>query len=44
MDPQAMQAMEMGIGDEEPVPEGGEEPQTDPSSAVSPADQKRGEL
>ena len=44
MDPQAMQAMEMGIGEEEPVPEGGEEPQTDPSSAVSPADQKRGEL
>ena len=44
MDPQAMQAMERGIGDEEPVPEGGEEPQTDPSSAVSPADQKRGEL
>ena len=44
MDPQAMQAMEMGIGDEEPVPEDGEEPQTDPSSAVSPADQKRGEL
>jgi len=36
--------MEMGIGDEEPVPEGGEEPPTDPSSAVSPADQKRGEL
>ena len=44
MDPQAMQAMEMGIGEEEPVPAGGEEPQTDPSSAVSPADQKRGEL
>ena len=44
MDPQAMAAMEMGIGLKnlylkvvKPLP-------TDPSSAVSPADQKRGEL
>ena len=44
MDPQAMQAIEMGIGEEEPAPEGGEAPPSDPNSAVSPADQKRGEL
>ena len=44
MDPQAMQAIEMGIGEEEPAPEGGEAPAADPNSAVSPADQKRAEI
>ena len=48
MDPMAMQAMEMGIGEEDPMAaEGGlpaEGAATDPKSVVDPADQRKGEF
>ena len=48
MDPMAMQALEMGIGEEDPMAaEGGlpaEGAATDPKSVVDPADQRKGEF
>ena len=49
MDPQAMQAIEMGIGDEDPAAAGGLPPEggggtPDPKAEVNAADQRRGEI
>jgi len=44
MDPQAMQAIEMGIGEEEQGMPPAEGAPADPNSAASPADQKRAEF